>query len=73
MIHIREALDTGNEFDLTILENNESNDNIGLFSMAETLLMFLDSLPDSVIPSSFYYRCLDASISKEDSIIVNRI
>ncbi|CCJ29272.1 unnamed protein product [Pneumocystis jirovecii] len=70
MIHIREALDTGNEFDLTILENNESNDNIGLFSMAETLLMFLDSLPDSVIPSSFYYRCLDASISKEDSIII---
>ncbi|KAG5517968.1 hypothetical protein PMAC_000423 [Pneumocystis sp. 'macacae'] len=65
-----EALDTGNEFDLSILKNNGPNDNIGLFSMAETLLMFLDALPDSVIPSSFYYRCLDASIRKEDSITI---
>ncbi|KAG4304877.1 hypothetical protein PORY_001552 [Pneumocystis oryctolagi] len=70
MTHIREALDTGNEFDLCILENNGSKDNIGLFSMAQTLLMFLDALPDSIIPSSFYYQCLEASRCKEDSIII---
>ncbi|KAG5437288.1 hypothetical protein PCANB_001081 [Pneumocystis canis] len=68
MTHIREALDTGNEFDMFILEKTESKDKMGVISMAETLTMFLDALPDSVIPSFFYDKCIKASYNKKESV-----
>ncbi|EMR08552.1 hypothetical protein PNEG_03033 [Pneumocystis murina B123] len=69
MAHIRDALNTQNEFKDSILEN-KSKHNLNVISMAETLLLFLDALPNSVIPISFYNRCLRASFYKKDSIMI---
>lgn len=69
MADIRDALNTQNEFKKSILEN-QSKRNLDVISMAETLLLFLDALPNSVIPVSFYNQCLRASFYKRDSIMM---
>jgi inositol polyphosphate 5-phosphatase INPP5B/F len=51
---IRECLDTAREFDSVLLEEQE----MGVLSMAETLLRFLDALPDSVIPAEMYEKAI---------------
>lgn len=50
---IRECLDTAREFDIST-EQGE----IGVLSMAETLLRFLEALPTSIIPASFYEKVI---------------
>ncbi|KTW31555.1 hypothetical protein T552_04057 [Pneumocystis carinii B80] len=69
MADIRNALNTQNEFKKSILQN-KSNHNLIVISMAETFLSFLDALPNSVIPISFYKKCLKASFYKKDSIMI---
>ena len=38
---------------------------IQIHSVAETLLIFLDSLPEPVVPHSFYDRCLESTTLKQ--------
>jgi len=52
MAQIRECLDTGESF---------STHDFNIHSMAETLVSFLASLCDSVIPSALYHHALEAS------------
>jgi hypothetical protein len=51
---IRECLDTAREFEGILVEEQE----LGVLSMAETLLRFLDALPDSVIPAQLADKAL---------------
>ena len=51
---IRECLDTAREFEGVLVEEQE----MGVLSMAETLLRFLDALPDSVIPAQLSEKAL---------------
>eukprot|EP00727_Mastigamoeba_balamuthi_P006660 m51a1_g2614 putative type ii inositol -trisphosphate 5-phosphatase-like (1072) ;mRNA; r:512229-517451 len=51
---IRECLDTGDSF---------CNHDINIHSVAETLIQFLESLSEPVIPVEVYAQCLDASQS----------
>ena len=51
---IRESLDTAEEFDLKLISEGE----IGVMSMAETLLRFLDALPKSIIPEDVYPKAM---------------
>ncbi|CAG8454959.1 3089_t:CDS:10 [Ambispora leptoticha] len=92
--HIRECLDTGEEFDLSLLlddkqeeslptpledettvkHNKHATDlstlsekpsrdtlgsNIGIHSMADALIRFLESLPEPVIPFHLYDQCIN--------------
>jgi hypothetical protein len=57
--HIRECLDTGAEFGDMGPE--------AAFAMGESLVTFLNSLPEPVIPGPFYQECLDACVSREQS------
>jgi len=57
---IRECLDTAKEFDLTLISEGE----IGVMSMAETLLRFLDALPESIIPEGVFPRAMRMAESK---------
>lgn len=54
MAQIRECLDIGASFMLY---------NFGVHSMAETLIRFLESLSEPVIPFALYQQCIDASSS----------
>jgi hypothetical protein len=50
---IREFLDTAEEFPREAVGlDQEEGEEVSVLSMAETLLRFLDALPESVIPSS---------------------
>jgi len=51
---IRDCLDEGRDF--TFAEGSHSS----VFSMCETLLRFLEALPDPVVPFAMYQRCLDS-------------
>jgi hypothetical protein len=51
---VRECLDTAREFEAVLVEEQE----MGVLSMAETLLRFLDALPDSVIPAQLSEKAL---------------
>jgi inositol polyphosphate 5-phosphatase INPP5B/F len=51
---IRESLDTAEPFDPQLAESRE----VGVLSMAETLLRFLDALQESVIPASAYDKAM---------------
>jgi inositol polyphosphate 5-phosphatase INPP5B/F len=51
---IRECLDTSKEFDAKLISEGE----IGVLSMAETLLRFLEALPTSIIPMSLYEKVI---------------
>lgn len=51
---IRESLDTAEEFDLKLTSEGE----VGVMSMAETLLRFLDALPRSIIPEDVYPKAM---------------
>jgi hypothetical protein len=57
---IRECLDTASEFDQHIISEGE----IGVLSMAETLLRFLDALPEAVVPAKVYDRAIKLGESK---------
>ena len=57
---IRECLDSAKEFDLKLISEGE----IGVMSMAETLLRFLDALPTSIVPEDVYPRALKVIDSK---------
>lgn len=52
--HIRICLDTGMAFDM------DGAEELNVYSMAETLLNFLEALPEPVIPFALYQKCLDA-------------
>ena len=73
---IRESLDTGEEFptdysdEITDVDGymNISNQS-AIHAMAEVLLRFLDSLQDSVVPSSLYYRCLDVGPNQKEAAL----
>ncbi|KAI6014392.1 hypothetical protein PISMIDRAFT_672048 [Pisolithus microcarpus 441] len=54
---IRECLDTGDEFPSTTTEGDRNDLSA---AVATTLVAFLDSLVDSVIPPSLHARCLQA-------------
>ncbi|KAI6002138.1 DNase I-like protein [Pisolithus albus] len=54
---IRECLDTGDEFPLMTAEGDRNDLSA---AVAATLVAFLDSLVDSVIPPSLHARCLQA-------------
>ena len=54
---IRECLDTGREFD----EKLGSMGEIGVLSMGETLLRYLDALPSSIIPTNAYDKAIKIS------------
>ena len=51
---IRESLDTASEFDGRLITEGE----IGVLSMAETLLRFLEALPNSIIPANVYDKVI---------------
>jgi len=51
---IRESLDTAQDFDPKLVVEGE----IGVLSMAETLLRFLDAFPESVIPANTYEKAM---------------
>ena len=51
---IRECLDTAKEFDMKLVSEGE----IGVLSMAETLLRFLDALPTSIVPADGYPKAM---------------
>lgn len=65
---IRECLDTAKEFDPEIVLEGD----IGVLSMAETLLRFLDALPESVIPAYLYDKVIRLSESRGSVIQVLR-
>jgi len=53
---IRECLDTAKDFDDKLLDGE-----LGVLSMAETLLRFLDALPKAVIPGEVYAQVMRIS------------
>ena len=63
---IRECLDTAKEFDLKLISEGE----MGVMSMAETLLRFLDALPTSVIPEDVYPKAVKIIDSKGSTMAV---
>jgi hypothetical protein len=63
---IRACLDTAREFHGRITSEKE----MGALSMAETLLRYLDALPESVIPAEFYEKALRIGESKTPAIQV---
>ena len=63
---IRECLDSAKEFDLKLISEGE----IGVMSMAETLLRFLDALPTSIVPEDVYPRALKVIDSKGSTMAV---
>ena len=63
---IRECLDTAKEFDPKLTMEGH----IGVLSMAETLLRFLDALPESVVPQNVYDKALRISELKGSAIQV---
>ena len=63
---IRECLDTAKEFPMEVTiakegENEDDEEEVSVLSMAETLLRFLEALPESVIPSSSYDKVMRIS------------
>jgi len=44
----------------------QDDDHMGIHSMAEVLVRFLEALPEPVIPVQFYQQCLDVGNSRED-------
>ena len=59
---IREYLDTAKEFDSTL------EGEIGVLSMAETLLRFLEALPTSIIPSTVYEKAIRVAENRGSSV-----
>lgn len=47
--------------------------NFGHHSIAETILRFFEALPDSLIPSKLFKKCIEASKNKNSIIQVNQI
>jgi phosphatidylinositol-bisphosphatase len=66
---IRECLDTAQPFGQHIISEGD----IGVLSMGETLLRFLESLPDSVIPSGVYDKVIRLGESKAAAIQVFQV
>ncbi|RUS19167.1 Endonuclease/exonuclease/phosphatase [Endogone sp. FLAS-F59071] len=46
--------------------STQDDDHMGIHSMAEVLVRFLEALPEPVIPVQFYQQCLDVGNSRED-------
>lgn len=46
--------------------STQYDDYMGIHSMAEVLVRFLEALPEPVIPVQFYQQCLDMGNSRED-------
>jgi phosphatidylinositol-bisphosphatase len=63
---IREYLDTARDFQGRIIAERE----MGVLSMAETLLRYLDALPESVIPAELYEKALRIGELKTSTIQV---
>ena len=63
---IREALDTASEFDSRLIAEGE----IGVLSMAETLLRYLDALPISIIPADVYDQAMKIGEQKRSTMEV---
>jgi inositol polyphosphate 5-phosphatase INPP5B/F len=57
---IRESLDTATEFDQRLVSEGE----IGVLSMAETLLRYLDALPTAIVPQEVYHKAIRMGESK---------
>jgi phosphatidylinositol-bisphosphatase len=83
MTYIRDCLDTGMEFQFeTLSERGWPQDGPNdvkldrdqtVYAMAETLLRFLEALPEPVISFDHYQKCLDAAMNgKEACIMVSR-
>jgi hypothetical protein len=68
-MEIRECLDTAHPFGQHIISEGD----IGVLSMGETLLRFLESLPDSVIPSGVYDKVIRLGESKATAIQVFQV
>jgi hypothetical protein len=51
---IRECLDTAREFDVKVVQDGE----MGVMSMGETLLRYLDALPTSIVPAEMVDRAI---------------
>ena len=61
---IREALDTAGEFDDRVTSKGE----MGVLSMGETFLRYLEALPESIIPESLYDRAIRIAESKRPTM-----
>lgn len=66
---IRESLDTANEFDERLIGKGE----IGVLSMAETLLRFLEALPNSIIPANVYDKVIRIGENRGSTVEVHPI
>ena len=66
---IRESLDTAREFDQRLITEGE----IGVLSMAETLLRFLEALPNSIIPENIYDKVIRIGENRGSIMEVHQI
>ena len=64
---IRECLDTASEFDGRLTTEGD----IGVLSMAETLLRFLEALPNSIIPANVYDKVVRIVENRGSSVEVH--
>jgi inositol polyphosphate 5-phosphatase INPP5B/F len=64
---IRESLDTAREFDRRLITEGE----IGVLSMAETLLRFLEALPNSIIPENVYDKVIRIGENRGSTVEVH--
>jgi inositol polyphosphate 5-phosphatase INPP5B/F len=64
---IRESLDTASEFDGRLTTDGD----IGVLSMAETLLRFLEALPNSIIPANVYDKVVRIVENRGSSVEVH--